>query len=565
MSTNTETPKALRGVGNYIDDRFHLAKTGEKNLRKVFPNHWSFMLGEIALYSFIILLITGVWLTLWFKPSMAEIVYDGSYERLNGVAMSEAYASTLYIDFEVRGGFLIRQIHHWAALIFVAALVVHMLRVFFTGAFRKPREINWLIGVAIFALAMVEGLFGYSLPDDLPSGMGVRILQGVILALPVVGTYLSMFLFGGEFPGEDIITRLYMLHILLIPGILLALIVAHFMILWHQKHTQYPGRGRTDRKVIGTPMFPAFAVKAGGFFFFTFAVITLLSGFVQVNPIHLFGPFTPTSITSGLQPDWYMGFMEGSLRIFPNWFDINIAGYAIPTAVLVPGLVIPGLIFGALALWPFVEQWITGDRSHHNVADRPRNAPVRTGLGVAGVVFYGVLWAAGANDVLAETFHINLYWTTYFFRVAAILGPIIGFVVAKRICLGLQRRDREVLEHGYESGMIQQLPSGEFIEVHRESSEDTASVLRAKMEQERILAAHRSVTVDRHGVESPESRSLVGRLRARLSHWYTKDNVSFADIEPHGGHHVEHGTHEEEAEAGGPEEPEEAQEAAKSH
>ncbi len=547
MSTNTENPKALRGVGNYIDDRFHLAKTGEKNLRKVFPNHWSFMLGEIALYSFIILLITGVWLTLWFKPSMMEIVYDGSYERLNGVAMSEAYASTLYIDFDVRGGFLIRQIHHWAALIFVASLMVHMLRVFFTGAFRKPREINWLIGISIFALAMLEGLFGYSLPDDLPSGMGVRILQGVMLAIPIIGTYISMFLFGGEFPGEDIITRLYMLHILLIPGILLALIVAHFMILWHQKHTQYPGTGRTNRKVIGTPMFPAFAVKAGGFFFFTFAVITLLSGFVQVNPIHLFGPFTPTSITSGLQPDWYMGFMEGALRIFPNWLDINIAGYAIPTGVLVPGLVIPGLIFGALALWPFVEQWITRDGRHHNVADRPRNAPVRTGLGVAGVVFYGMLWAAGSNDILAETFSIGLYWTTYFFRVATILGPIIGFIVTKRICLGLQRRDRDVLEHGYESGMIQQLPSGEFIEVHRESSDDTVNVLQAKLEQEKILSAQHSVTVDQHGVESPESRSLVGRLRAWFAHWYTKDNIAFENIVPHSGHHLEHEAHEEEA------------------
>lgn len=543
MSTTTQAPKALRGVGNWIDDRFHLAKTGEKNLRKVFPNHWSFMLGEIALYSFIILLVTGVFLTLWFNPSMAHTTYDGSYERLQGVEMSEAYASTLRIDFDVRGGFLVRQIHHWAALIFVASLVVHMLRVFFTGAFRKPREINWLIGVAIFTLAMVEGLFGYSLPDDLPSGMGVRILQGVMLALPVVGTYVSMFLFGGEFPGEDIIPRLYMLHILLIPGILLALIVAHFMILWHQKHTQYPGTGRTNKKVVGTPMFPGFAIKAGGFFFFVFAVIVALSAFVQVNPIHLFGPFTPTSITSGLQPDWYMGFMEGSLRIFPNWLDFPVFGYAVPIGVLVPGLVIPGLIFGGLAAWPFIEQWITGDKRAHNVADRPRNAPVRTGVGVAGVVFYGILWLAGANDILSHTFSISLYWTTYFFRVAAIVGPILGFIIAKRICLGLQRRDRETLEHGYESGTIQQLPSGEFIEVHKESSQDTVHVLESKTEVDRIddeaIASVEESESD--GVEAPAARGLKGKLRARLAHWYTKDNVSFEGVEAHTGHHLHHG------------------------
>ncbi|MFB8765107.1 cytochrome bc1 complex cytochrome b subunit [Nocardiopsis alba] len=543
MSKTTQAPKALRGVGNFIDDRFHLAKTGEKNLRKVFPNHWSFMLGEIALYSFIILLLSGVFLTLWFKPSMTEIIYDGSYERLQGVPMSEAFASTLFIDFDVRGGFLMRQIHHWAALIFVASLVVHMLRVFFTGAFRKPREINWLIGIAIFGLAMVEGLFGYSLPDDLPSGMGVRILQGVMLALPLVGSYISMFLFGGEFPGEDIITRLYMLHVLLIPAILLALIVAHFMILWHQKHTQYPGPGRTDKTVVGTPMFPGFAVKAGGFFFFTFAVIAGLSALVQINPIHLFGPFTPTSITSGLQPDWYMGFMEGSLRIFPNWLDFTIpigAGYPIMTAVLVPGLVIPGLIFGGLAMWPFIEQWITGDKSAHNVADRPRNAPVRTGLGVAGIVFYGVLWLAGSNDILSETFSIDLYVTTYIFRTLAILGPIIGFIVAKRICLGLQRRDRETLEHGYESGTIQQLPSGEFIEVHKESSAETTHVLESKP----VITSDALTegTTDEKGVENPEARKGMGKLRRALAHWYTKDNISFEGVEPHSGHHLHHGS-----------------------
>ena len=538
MSKTTQAPKALRGVGNFIDDRFHLAKTGEKNLRKVFPNHWSFMLGEIALYSFIILLVTGVFLTLWFKPSMMEVVYDGSYERLQGVPMSEAFASTLYIDFDVRGGFLVRQIHHWAALIFLASLIVHMLRNFFTGAFRKPRELNWVIGVLIFALAIVEGLFGYSLPDDLPSGMGVRILQGVMLSLPLVGSYISMFLFGGEFPGEDIITRLYMLHVLLIPAILLALIVAHVFIVWIQKHTQYPGQGRTEKAVVGTPMFPAFAVKAGGFFFFTFAVIAGLSAFYQINPIHLFGPFTPTSITSGLQPDWYMGFLEGSLRLFPNTLDFSIFGYPIITAVLIPGLGAMGLLFGALGAWPFIEAWITGDKKAHNVLDRPRNAPVRTALGVAGITVYGVLWLAGSNDILSETFSISLYVTTYIFRVLFFVGPIVAFIVTKRICLGLQRRDRETLEHGYESGTIQQLPSGEFIEVHKESSDETVAVLESKPVI--TSTALEEDETDEKGVENPAARKPMGKFRRALAHWYTKDNVSFEGVQAHTGHHLHH-------------------------
>ena len=543
MSDNQapQAPKALRGIGNYIDDRFHLAKTAEKNLRKVFPNHWSFMLGEIALYSFIILLLTGVFLTLWFNPSMSHTVYEGSYERLRGVEMSEAYASTLHITFDVRGGLLVRQIHHWAALIFVASLVVHMLRVFFTGAFRKPREINWLIGVAIFSIAIVEGLFGYSLPDDLPSGMGVRIFQGVLLAIPVIGTYLSFFMFGGEFPGEAIIPRLYMLHILLLPGILLALIAAHFIILWYQKHTQYPGPRRTEKQVIGTPMFPGFALKAGGFFFFTFAAITGLSAFVQINPIHLFGPFTPTSITSGLQPDWYMGFLEGSLRLFPDWFDFDIGGYAVVTGVLVPGLGFMGLLFGGLAIYPFLEAWITGDKRAHNIADRPRNVPVRTGLGAAGITFYGVLWLAGSNDILSHTFQISLFATTWIFRIALIVGPILAFIITKRICLGLQRRDRATLEHGYESGTITQLPGGEFIEVHKESSPETVEVLQsAKYEGFRTVPP----TVDANGVESPAARGFLGKLRIRLAHWYTKDNVSFEDVVPHSALHGEQRTEE---------------------
>jgi ubiquinol-cytochrome c reductase cytochrome b subunit len=527
-----ETPKALAGTGNFIDDRFKIK--WEKNLRKVFPNHWSFMLGEIALYSFIILILTGIFLSIWFKPSMQEVIYDGAYARLNGVEMSEAYASTLYIIFEVRGGNLIRQIHHWAALIFLASIAAHMLRVFFTGAFRKPRELNWVIGILIFIISIVEGLFGYSLPDDMPSGQGVRILQGVMMSLPLVGPHLSFFLFGGEFPGEDIISRLYLLHILVLPAILFLLIVAHFMILWHQKHTQFPGPGRSERYVVGTPMFPAFAIKAGAFFFFTFAVLAGLSAVVQVNPLHLFGPFTPTSITSGLQPDWYMGFMEGSLRVFPNWFDIVIAGYYIPTAVLIPALGIPGLLFTGLLVWPFLEQWITGDKRHHNVADRPRNAPVRTGIGVGGIVFYGLLWAAGANDVIAETFSISLYWTTYFFRVFLILGPIIGFIVTKRICLGLQRRDRETLAHGYESGIVQQLPSGEFIEVHRTPSQDTSETIKAKEDPAPMAS---DGEVDENQIPAPGRRSPLKRMRRALNHWFTKDNVSVADVEQHAHGH----------------------------
>ena len=222
------------------------ASKGVKFLfRKIFPDHWSFMLGEVALYSFIILLLTGTFLTFFYIPSVSQTTYTGSYLPLSNQTMSEAYASTVRLSFDVRGGLLMRQIHHWAALIFVAAITVHMFRVFFTGAFRKPREINWVIGSTLALLSIVEGFAGYSLPDDLLSGTGLRIASSIILAIPVVGSYLSFFVFGGQFPGEMFISRLYTIHVLLLPGIFLALITVHLILLVVQKHTQYPGPGRT--------------------------------------------------------------------------------------------------------------------------------------------------------------------------------------------------------------------------------------------------------------------------------------------------------------------------------
>src|SRR5690606_12644338 len=261
MSELTTVPKAVAGPSNWLDQRLGGANFLKRNMRKIFPDHWSFLLGEIALYSFIILLLTGTFLTFWFKPSMGHVVYDGPYAPLQGVTMSEAYASTLHISFEVRGGLLMRQIHHWAALLFVASIVAHLLRVFFTGAYRKPRELNWIIGVLLFNLALLEGLTGYSLPDDLLSGAGLRITQGVLISIPLVGTYLSFFLFGGEYPGEDVISRFYTIHILLLPGLLLALITAHLILMWVQKHTQMPGKGRSERNVVGAPFYPAFMAK----------------------------------------------------------------------------------------------------------------------------------------------------------------------------------------------------------------------------------------------------------------------------------------------------------------
>ncbi|HEX7354543.1 MAG TPA: cytochrome bc complex cytochrome b subunit [Mycobacteriales bacterium] len=461
----TGAGKAVGATGRFLDDRLGGASAFRILINKVFPDHWSFMIGEIALYSFIILLLTGTYLTMFFADSTTQVLYHGSYLPLQGVPVSAAYDSTLRISFDVRGGLLIRQIHHWAALLFVAAMVVHAARIFFTGAYRKPRELNWVIGVILIMLGLLEGFCGYSLPDDLLSGTGLRIMYSVLLSIPVAGTWVAYLIFGGAYPGTDIINRLYVIHILLVPGILLALIGAHLGLLFHQKHTQFPGPGKEETNVVGERVFPVYAAKAQGYFFIVFGVLALLGGLAQINPVWLYGPYNPGNVSAGSQPDWYIGFIEGSVRIMPNW-EWRGWGYDIPFMLLIPGLVIPGIYLTGMLLYPFLEQKVTGDRAYHNLLQRPREAPNRTALGVMSLVSYGVLLLSGGNDVLGYTFHISLNALTWAGRYAWIFAPPVAFFVTKRICLGLLRRDEEAASHGYETGIVRRLPSGEYIEVH---------------------------------------------------------------------------------------------------
>jgi ubiquinol-cytochrome c reductase cytochrome b subunit len=541
VSDTVDIPKALSGTGSWLDDRFHGARGLRVFLRKVFPDHWSFMLGEIALWSFVILLLTGTFLSFFFVPSTNEVVYHGSYVKLDGIRMSEAYASTLNISFDVRAGLLMRQIHHWAANLFMAALMIHMLRVFFTGAYRKPREVNWLIGITLFALGLVEGLFGYSLPDDQLSGAGLRIFEGVLQGIPIVGTYLAFFLFGGPFPGHYIVPRMYIIHVLLIPGLILALITAHLFIMVHQKHTQMPGKGNTETNVVGQPFFPYFMAKGGSWFFFIFGALAVLATFAQINPIWLYGPYTPVSISSASQPDFYMWILEGALREMPAW-EINFLGHTLSLSVLIPFVVPLGVILGGAALWPFFERWATGDKSYHNVNDRPRNAPIRTAAGMAAVTFYGVLWAEGANDVIADKLQIPLYTVTWIARVATFVGPAVAFIVTRRICLGLQRKDRELLEHGLETGIIWQLPHGEYIEVERPLTEEERAPLEAK-KVPALLPAPGSA--DENGVPAPQARGVMGRARSIANRAFAETIV----VEPD-GHGNGHGPGEERAAVG---------------
>ncbi|MFJ6562657.1 cytochrome bc complex cytochrome b subunit [Streptomyces sp. NPDC091412] len=436
-------------------------------MRKAFPEHWSFLLGELALYSLLVLVLTGVWLTLFFQPGMSEVAYAGSYAPLRGVLMSEAFDSTLRISFDIRGGLLLRQTHHWAALVFVAAIGAHLLRIFFTGAFRRPREINWVIGVTLFALSVAEGFAGYSLPDDLLSGTGLRIAQAIVLSLPVIGTYASFLVFGGQFPGHEIIPRLYSLHILLLPGVLIALVVAHLILVFHLKHTQWRGPGRGGRNVRGKPLFPQFTASSLGLQFTVFGVLVLLAGIAQINPVWTYGPYQPDQASTGSQPDWYVGFLEGSLRLMPAW-ETNVAGHTIMWNAFLPAVVLPGLLFAVLYAYPFAEQWLTGEwHQEQHLCDRPRERPVRSGLGVAGLVFYGVLLLEGGNDIIAAAFRVSVNTITWVLRIALVLAPVAAFLVTRALCHALLAREQEILAEGEETGEVRQSITGGYESDHR--------------------------------------------------------------------------------------------------
>lgn len=452
-------------LGDGLDSRYHPSAALRRQLNKVFPTHWSFLLGEIALYSFIVLLITGVYLTLFFDPSMAEVTYHGVYQPLRGVQMSRAYESALDISFEVRGGLLVRQVHHWAALMFAAAIMVHLARVFFTGAFRRPRETNWVIGVVLLVSAMAEGYLGYTLPDDLLSGTGLRAaLSSITLGLPVVGTWLHWALFGGDFPGQAIIPRLYALHILVVPAIMVGLIAIHLTMVWFQKHTQFPGPGRSEHNVVGVRVVPVFAVKSGAFFAIIVGVLGLMGGLLQINPIWNLGPYKPSHVSAGSQPDFYLMWTEGLMRLWPAW-EIYIGHYTVPAVVGV--VVVLGAVVSLLLAYPWIERKLTGDNVHHNLLQRPRDVPVCTAIGAMAIAFYMVVTLAAMNDVIAWKFHISLNATTWIGRIGMVVLPPIVYFVAYRWAVGLQRSDRAVLEHGIETGIIKRLPQGAYIEVHQ--------------------------------------------------------------------------------------------------
>ena len=429
-----------RWMGRWLDRRLHVAKFARRAMNHVFPDHWSFMLGEIALYSFIVLVVTGTFLALFYNASGAQVVYHGAYRALDGVKMSDAYRSVLHLSFEVPAGLLIRQMHHWAALIFIAAIVAHVARLYFTAAFRRPREINWIIGLTLLLLALGNGYFGYSLPDDLLSGAGLRIAYSILLSVPVIGQWLAFLVLGGTVPTPATYPHMYMMHIFLIPLLIFALIAVHLAIIWRQMHTNYPGPGRGDRTIVGSRLFPSYAAKSAGLFFLVLSLTAALGGLVQIDPIWVYGPYDPIAIAPGAQPDWYLGWVEGAMRLFPG-VNVHLGPRLIPE-VFFPAFLLPLLVFATLYIYPFLEQLIAGDipGPNHHVLKMPYEQPGNTAFGCAMFMFFIVLFFSGGDDVIAVATGTSVVTVRFFLRVLVFAGPVLTFFVVYWLCAGIKKR-----------------------------------------------------------------------------------------------------------------------------
>ena len=505
--------------GRRIDDSW-----AELRRRRV-PTHWTSLFGVVTLASLVVVTVTGVLLMFFYTPSSAGTVYAGSYAPLHGTVVSKAFASTMNITFDVPGGVILRQAHHWAALLLPAAIAVQLITTFFTGAFRRPRRAMWVLLVLALIAALASGWSGYALPDDMLSGTGLRIVEGIVLGIPVVGTWLASALFGGPFPGR-IIENLYPLHIVVCPGALLVLVALRALAAWRHRPPQFPGRGRTPENVVGVPLVPTAAGRAAGLFLVVTGLLLLISATVTVSPIWLYGPADPGNAGAGSQPDWYTGFLDGALRLVPPGWEIVWLGRTWTMAILAP-LAVVGALFTVVGAYPFLEEWVTGDRRDQHLLDRPRLAPTRTGLGVAGLTFVAVLWAAGGADVIATSLSVSIEHVIGALQVALFVGPCLAFTVARRICFGLQRKDAGLLQHGYETGRIVRLPGGEYVEIHQPLDETERA--RLGMPDEGPEGAP--------GPIDGEAGPLSRRLRLRMRRYYSGGRI---EVEPV-GHEPRHG------------------------
>ncbi|MCW2984142.1 MAG: ubiquinol-cytochrome c reductase cytochrome b subunit [Conexibacter sp.] len=456
---------AEREAVAFVGDRVRTSHPLRTALRYVFPDHWSFLLGEIALYCFVVLVATGTFLALFFHASATEVVWHGPYAPLDGARVSGAYASALDLSFKVPAGLLIRQVHHWAALTFLVAIVLHLLRIFYTAAFRRPREINYMIGVTLLGVAILEGYVGYSLLDDLLSGMGLAIGYGAALSIPGVGGALGSLIWDGPFPGGTaFLPRLFFVHVFVLPALLAALIGAHLVLIIRPHHTQFRERGRKEDNVVGSPLWPSYALRSLGLLAATAAILVLLGAFIQINPVWQWGPYEPWLGENGAQPDWYLGWLIGALRLMPN-LEISAFGRTLVPNPFFGGLLFPTVVFVTLYAWPWLEERVftRGDKGQHHLLDRPRDNPRRTAFATAFLTWVATVFLAGSADRLFLAFGVSYELQVRIFRVLFFAAPIVAYIIARRVCLELRKRPDGHPLRDVDGAVVRRAPDGRFV------------------------------------------------------------------------------------------------------
>jgi ubiquinol-cytochrome c reductase cytochrome b subunit len=414
-----------------IDRRTGLRSVVRKTADKVFPGHWSFLLGEVALITFGILVVTGIVLALFYRPFIDPVAYSGSAELYQGRTVPAVFGSILRLTHDIPGGLLLRRIHRAASHLFVAAVIAHMLRILLTGAFRRPREINHVVGVALLGVVVAQGYIGHNLPWDALAGTSLRIAYTFIASIPWVGPQIAVAAFGGQFPSAELIPRLHLLHVFVLPALIAGLIGLHMLILVRQSHTQRPRSDIDDaRTVVGERVWPAQTAKTTSLALGVTAILAASAVLVPWADVDLHGPYAVGQTTNAAQPDWFLFWVEGGLRLYPG-LDIPLPGGAM-SGPFVVGVVLPLLLVVLLALYPWIERRLIhddGPGTHHGL-QHPMDVPVRAGL-VAGIMtMLTVLTVAAGNDVVARLIGAPTEAVVIALRVLLlVLPPLVGFAV----------------------------------------------------------------------------------------------------------------------------------------
>lgn len=413
-----------------LDERVAHRHVGEAASRKIFPSHWSFLLGEVALISFLVLVGTGIFLTMFYVPSAEQTVYEGSSAVHQGRELPEAYESVVRLTHDVNAGLLVRRVHRAASHLFIFATLAHFARIVLTGAFQRPREPNYHIGLALLLLAVATGWVGHNLPLDTLAVTSYRIFYAMALSVPWVGDPVALWIFGGEFPTTQMISRFFSVHVLWLPLTITGVITLHMLLVLRQQHTQAPEEGVDGQTtVVGEPLWPWQAVTTMVLFLLVVGILAASAVLVPWSDVDYVGPYRLGSVVNQSHPDWFLIWVEGLLRLVPA-FELDLLG-ATWTQVFVVGTAVPLLVVALLFAYPWIERRTVGPTGNVHVLDHPLDVPFRAGMVAFSVTFFLVATVAGAHDVVARLLFAPIELVTWVLQAAIlVLPPAAGLAVA---------------------------------------------------------------------------------------------------------------------------------------